>query len=260
MTKEATDLGQSPEDLIPPEWTSSGGKVKGQRTTTPTTFTNVSDLERWPDIRPEVYLAASFLESLGIPAKSALEYMDARAERKARRVAAVLNEGAALSGLTVPELFEASEKSDEASDLLEDVMRAASRARSTEHVRALARVLKVAICGGDPARVDDLRTVVDVLDRLDPVAVRALQALNAVPSFTFGPGRIESPEPRTVLAKALGSDVVTTPVINTLEQLGLMNTGVELRNDGITPSDERTIVTPFGRRVLDFLAAHATDD
>jgi hypothetical protein len=213
----------------------------------------VNDVERF-DWKPERDLAVDLLEKVGIPVGPFVRYAEAVYERRARRVGDVLSEGARLSGRAVEDVLALSER-DALGDLLTEVVNAASGARSDAHVRALARVLAVAVAGGDDAQVDDLHEVVHVISRLSPLDVRALHALEKTGPQT-GDAAIagQLARPFDVIRAELNSMVLASPIEKKLGDLALINPGIAYDESRVH------IVTPFGRRVLAYLTEVDTGD
>jgi hypothetical protein len=225
----------------------------------------VSELEQSDRLRPEVELAADLLDKFGIPASAVVKYAYQRRERQAQRVAAVLTDAASRRGITVEHLMARAEEKEDTSDLLEQVLRASARARSTQHVRALARVLAVAVAGGDGTRLIELPVVVDTLDQLGSIEIRALHALHNVQGRDHPNRRLPGQGPERnevwridVVARALGSPALAPPVNRSLEQLSL----VEGISQEWTPRKMMPLsfLTPFGKRLLEFLSEHAPSD
>ncbi|MCW2902072.1 MAG: hypothetical protein JWO67_4337 [Streptosporangiaceae bacterium] len=216
---------------------------------------HVTELEPYA-WQAEAKLAAALLDKLGVPATPLLEYFEATRERQARRVADTLHQTAQFSGLTPDQVVSRAANDDAVGDLLGDTLRAAAHARATEKIRALARVLAVAMGGGDGTRVDDLHIVVDTLDKLKVLEIRGLHAVGAAGPVGGAQDPIESNW--LLIAKELRSEALASPVQKRLTDLTLINPEV----DDIPESGAMFLtarVSPLGRRILSFLADQPTE-
>ena len=204
-------------------------------------------------LQPEVRLAADLLETLGIPVTALVDYAEAVRERRARRIALLIRQGAEGSGLTPEQLLARAAEDDLTGDFLEGAATAAAKSRSDEQIAALARVLAVAAAGGDGARADDLHAVLEALTQLGPHEIRALHALEAT-----GPVSRDSydlPNVKEVITNELDSASLAPVVERRLGDLALVESGAPVGRGGT----EWHVVTEFGRRVLTFLATQPTD-
>jgi hypothetical protein len=214
----------------------------------------VTQLENF-NWKPERELAMDILDRLGIPIAPFMRYAESVRERRARRIADVLSGAARESGRSQEDLISLFADSDQLGDLLVRALDAASRSRCDDQTKALARVLAKA--ADDGAKVDHLHQVVHVIGQLEPVDIRALNALEKE-----GPTKVtkQSPsiarvEPRDVISEELGSPILASPVEKRLSDLALINQGIAYDQEpGYTH-----IVTPFGRSVLAYLSRAPID-
>lgn len=203
----------------------------------------MTDLEP-RDWQPERQLVVDLLEKVGIPVGPFFRYAESVRDRQLSRQARLLQQAADATEQTEEQLLDAFAGDDADSDLLAHALRAAATSTTEDQIRGLARVLANASSDGDDAFVDDGLEVVRVLGELDAPRIRALHAMEGRQGLRYS---------ASDLADEVGP-VLADPVSRSLEDLALVrDPGLagSHASDGDNPNTN--MVTPFGRRVLEYL-------
>jgi len=186
--------------------------------------------------------AAGALTSEGaLLVRRAWSHRSARVDRFAQAAAGE-------AGITVEELASVGAASDESRRLLGVTVQAATAANDEWKIRTLARAFVRG--AADPARVDEMVMLVDLVRKLDVADVR-LMATIAVPDEGRTFAEIISTDP--------GLDRVAVPVLRKLKRLEFADTGYEPGESGpmggeITPGRTVHYLTPLGRYCADRLS------